>query len=220
MVAVQPEWKTTADEIWAMLKENARQMEETDRRMKAMSEETDRRMKAMSEETDRRMKETDRRMKETDRQMKETDKRVGEITGRLGDMVEHMVVPNLVAKFQKLNFTFTRVSRDVKITDGQNRTLAEIDAFLENGGEVMAVEIKTKTKISDIDDHVERMKKLRLYADAHDDKRKYLGAVAGVVFDDSVKNYALRNGFYVLEPSGETFIITCPKDKGYTSKEW
>jgi hypothetical protein len=186
-----PEWKTSVDEIWAMFRE-----------------------------TDRRFKETDKQMKETAKRMKETDKRVGEITGRLGDIVEHMVVPNLVEKFRKLKFTFTRVSRDTKITDKENRVIAEIDAFLEDGDKVVAVEIKTKPKTSDVDDHVERMEKLRVYADERNDKRKYLGAIAGAVFDESVKTYALRNGFYVLEPSGETFIITEPSDKGYTAKAW
>ena len=84
----------------------------------------------------------------------------------------------------------------------------------------MVVEIKSKPKTDDINDHVERMNKLRSYADLRGDKRKYLGAVAGVVFADSVKTYALKNGFYVLEPSGETFAITCPEDKGYAPKEW
>jgi hypothetical protein len=96
----------------------------------------------------------------------------------------------------------------------------EIDAFLENGEKAMVVEIKTKPKISDIDDHMERMEKRRVYADLHDDKRVYLGAVAGVVFGDSEKNYALKNGFYVLEPSGETFTITEPKAEGYSPREW
>ncbi|MDR3161372.1 MAG: hypothetical protein LBU28_07150, partial [Spirochaetaceae bacterium] len=64
------------------------------------------------------------------------------------------------------------------------------------------------------------MKKLRIYADLHQDRRGYLGAMAGVAFDDSVKNYALKNGFYVLEPSGETFTITEPKARGYTAQEW
>jgi hypothetical protein len=41
-----------------------------------------------------------------------------------------------------------------------------------------------------------------------------------VVFDKSVKNYALKNGFYVLEPSGETFTITEPKAGGYSPREW
>jgi hypothetical protein len=44
--------------------------------------------------------------------------------------------------------------------------------------------------------------------------------VAGVVFGDSEKNYALKNGLYVLEPSGETFTITEPKAGGYSPREW
>ncbi|MDR2797906.1 MAG: hypothetical protein LBB80_06150 [Treponema sp.] len=185
----------TFEKVWASLMELKESQRETDRQIKAMSA-------------------------ETDRQMRETDKRIGEITNRFGDMVEHMVVPNLVAKFQELDFTFTRVSRDIKIADEQNRVFLEVDAFLENGDKVMIVEIKTKPNTSDINDHVERMKKLRSYADVHHDRQTYLGAVAGVVISDSVKTYAFKNGFYVLEPSGETFTITEPKAQGYTPKEW
>jgi hypothetical protein len=158
-------------------------------------------------------------MKETDRKMQETDKRVGEISNRFGDIVEHMVIPNLVAKFQDLGFTFTR-SGNLKITDKEHGIFMEIDALLENGDKAMVVEIKTKPKIDDINDHLERMKKMRVHADLRNDKRTYLGAVAGVVFEDGVKNYALKNGFYVLEPSGETFTITEPKSEGFTPREW
>jgi hypothetical protein len=189
---------------------------ETDRILKETAQE----IKAMSAETDRMFKETDRKIKETAQQIKETDKRVGEITNRFGDMVEHLVVPNLVAKFRELDFTFTKVSKDTKITDEHNRVLAEVDAFLENGDKVMVVEIKTKPTISDINDQVKRMKKLRSYADVRKDTRLYLGALAGVVISDSVKTYALKKGFYVLEPSGETFTVTEPQAHGYTPREW
>jgi hypothetical protein len=47
----------------------------------------------------------------------------------------------------------------------------------------------------------------------------YLGAVAGVVFSESEKNYAMKNGFYVIEPSGDTFTITKPEGK-YHPREW
>jgi hypothetical protein len=181
----------------------------------AMFQETDRKMR----ETAQQMKETDLKMQETDRIVKETSRLVGKITNSFGDIVEHMLLPNLVSKFQDLGFTFTKAS-NVKITDKPHQIFMEIDAFLENGETAMSVEIKTKPKIGDIDEHIERMEKLRIYADLHDDKRVYLGAVAGVVFGDSVKNYALRNGFYVLEPSGETFTITEPKSKGYSPREW
>jgi len=58
---------------------------------------------------------------------------------------------------------------------------------------------------------------MRKYADLHGDKRAFLGAVAGVVIPENVKEPALNNGFFVIEPSGETFNITPPYGK---PKEW
>jgi hypothetical protein len=63
------------------------------------------------------------------------------------------------------------------------------------------------------------MEKLRQYADLHNDKRVYLGAMAGVVFGESEKVSALNRGFYVVEPSGDTFNITEPKG-AYHPHEW
>jgi hypothetical protein len=52
------------------------------------------------------------------------------------------------------------------------------------------------------------MKTLGVYADAHNDQRDYLGAIAGETVRDDVKTYALKQGFYVLEQSGDTVNIT------------
>jgi hypothetical protein len=41
-------------------------------------------------------------------------------------------------------------------------------------------------------------------------KRMYLGAVAGEVFHERERSYALKSGFYVIEPSGDTVAITAP----------
>jgi hypothetical protein len=161
---------------------------------------------------------TNEQMKETGRQMKETDRRLGELTNRFGDMVEYMVLPNLVAKFEELDFTFTKANR-TEIKDREHNIFTEVDALLENGDKVMVVEIKAKPTIDDINDHIKRMEKLRAYADLHDDKRVYLGAVAGVVFSESEKTYAFKKGFYVIEPSGDTFNIIPPEGK-YYPHEW
>jgi hypothetical protein len=61
--------------------------------------------------------------------------------------------------------------------------------------------------------------KMHKYADLHGDKRSFLGAVTGVVMTPNVKDYALRQGFFVVEPSGETFTITEPKGD-YSPREW
>jgi hypothetical protein len=132
-------------------------------------------------------------------------------------MVEYMVLPNLVDKFHELGFEFTKAYPEAEIKDKKNNILAEIDITLENGDKVMIVEVKSKPNIQDVKDHIERMKMVRLHADLHGDKRKYLGAVAGMVIKDNVQDFILKTGFYLIEPSGETFKIIPPLDK---PKEW
>jgi hypothetical protein len=89
--------------------------------------------------------------------------------------------------------------------------------MLENGDKAMLVEVKTKPTTEHIQEHIERLEKMRKYADLHDDKRTFLGAVAGVVMTPNVKEYALKQGFFVIEPSGDTFNITSPRGQ---PKEW
>jgi hypothetical protein len=211
------ELRKSQEETAQQLKETARRQAETERQIKERQAETERLMKERHEETERliqeitrRQAETDRQMKETDRQMKETDKRLGGIANRFGEVVEYMVRPNLAAKFEELGFAFTK-SYPVEIADRKHNIFVDVDAVLENGDTVMIVEMKNKPNNKDIDDHIERMEKMRKHADLHNDKRKYLGAMAGVVFSESAKTYALKKGFYVIEPSGETFVITEPR---------
>ncbi|MDR2607738.1 MAG: hypothetical protein LBC57_05035 [Treponema sp.] len=200
----------TFEKVWASIQSLMESQKETDRQIQA----TNRQM----QETDRLIQATDRQMQETDRQMQETYKRIGELGNRFGDMVEYMVLPNLLVKFEELGFTFTKANR-TEIKDREHNIFLEVDALLENGDKVMAVEIKSKPNIDDIHDHIERMEKLRKYADLHNDKRVYLGAIAGVVFGDSEKIYTLKKGLYVIEPSGDTFNIIEPKGK-YHPHEW
>lgn len=156
-------------------------------------------------------------IKDIAKMQEETGKQIGKLGGRFGEMVEYMVMPNLVDKFGELGFVFTKAYPDAEIKDRKNNIVAEVDITLENGDKVMIVEVKSKPIISDIKDHVKRMGKVRLHADLHDDKRKYLGAVAGMVIKDNVRDFIAKNGFYLVEPSGETFNITPPDGK---PKEW
>ncbi|MDR1239122.1 MAG: hypothetical protein LBK27_03335 [Treponema sp.] len=214
-VIMDPNDPPAFEKVWAVLQAAGERIDRLAREADRWQEEADRRQ----EEIDRRREEADRRREEIDRQMKETDKRVGELTNRFGDMVEHMVVPNLVSKFRALNFKFEQSSKDVVIRDEENGLFAEIDIFLQNGDKVMVVEIKATPATKDVDEHIERMELLRKYADLHKDFRKYRGAIAGVVFADSVRTYALKHGFYVVVPSGDTFDIIEPEGK-YHVKEW
>ena len=170
-------------------------------------------------ETRRRMKETDRQMKETDRQMKETDRRLGLYDNRYGKMLEHMVQPNLVKGFRKLGFNVTKAHQNTRITDEDDKIITEIDFTLEDGNKVILVEVKSKLTIEDIADHVARMVKVKNIANQHEDRRIYLGAIAGLIINDKEREYALKQGFYVIQPSGNTFAITVPEG-AYSPKEW
>jgi len=155
--------------------------------------------------------------KETDRQMKEYNKRFGEFTRRFGEVVEYMIAPNLLKKFREYGFKFHEAMSDRVFSDDDNDISFEVDIFLQNGDKAMLVEVKTKLTTEDVKDHIVRLEKMRVYADLHSDKRTFLGAVAGVVMTSNVKKYALEQGFYVIEPSGETFNIIPPSGK---PKEW
>jgi hypothetical protein len=187
----------TFEKVWAMFQETGRRMQETERSMK----------------------ETDRRMQETDRRMKETDRKIGELSNRFGELAEHLVAPNIKEKFNALQYSFDKISQNVDISDEQDRfSGAEIDVLLENGEIAIAVEVKAKPNYRDVDRHGERMEVLRRWADRHNDKRKFLGAVAGAIMPKEVRNYTLKAGFYVIEQTGDTVRISVPK--GFTPREW
>jgi hypothetical protein len=189
----------TFESVWAALQETDRIIKENARRQ---------------EETARRMEET---KKETDRQMKEYNKRFGDFTRRFGEVVEYMIAPNLCDKFLELGYNFPQSHSGTRVEDHINKIYFEIDVKLENGDKAMLVEVKTKLTTEHINEHIERLEKMRNYADLHGDKRSFLGAVAGVVMTSNVKDYALKQGFFVVEPSGETFYITPPDNN---PKEW
>ena len=183
---------------------------------------------AMMQETDRIIKENAKGMaelresqKETERIIKESgievDRRIGSLTNLFGDFTVGMVIPKISEKFMDIGLDFPRANPNVMVNDKKNNLSFEIDIMLENGDKAMLVEVKTKLTEERINKHIERLEKMRRYANIHGDKRTFLGAVAGFAITDEVREIALREGFYLIEPDGENFNITSPNDK---PKEW
>ena len=210
------------EKVWASLQETgrllreqaqefARQTKEADRKF----QETERLLKEQAQETERLLKEQAR---ETDRRMQETDRKISKLGSRIGDLVEELIVPNILEKFNKLGYAFGKVAPRVRYQDSRGIYVAEVDILLENGDAILAVEVKTQLTDADVRDHLKRMEKLRLYADGHGDRRKLLGAVAGAIASEDVKTFAARSGFFVLEQSGDTVRISVPE--GFKPREW
>jgi hypothetical protein len=177
---------------------------------------------AMFQETDRQFQETDRQFKETDQRIeksqKETQKIVSELGQKFGSVIEHMFIPNLHSKFHQFGYAFGKSSGNVLIQDRVHQIYVQVDVFLENGDCAMAVEIKTQPNNHDILDHVERMEKLRQWADLHNDHRKLYGAVAGAIIPDNVRDFTLKQGLYVIEQSGDMVNVIAPE--GIKVRAW
>jgi len=201
--------QTTYDTVLATLDRITKKQEELAESHKELTE--------SQKETALQMKENAKRQEETDRQMKEYNKRFGDFTNRFGEIVEYMVAPGLQEKFRELGYVFERVASNSRFDDNKNNIKFQVDIMLENGSKAMLVEVKSKLTTEDVKEHIERMGKMRSYADLRDDKRTFIGALAGVVITPNVKEFALDKGFFVIEPSGETFNITAPCAN---PKEW
>ena len=219
---VVEQWKEQQKEQRKEREERQREIEEQRRefeeRRKEFEERRKERQREFEEQRKERQREIEALQKETARQMKETDRKIGELGNRFGELAEHLVVPSIKEKFNELGFTFEQISQDIQITDAKGNFLAEIDILLENGGIVIAVEVKSKPDYKDIDAHIERMEVLRRRADARGDGRKFQGAIAGAIMKAEVSKYAHKAGFYVIEQSGDTVKINIPN--GFKPREW
>ena len=176
---------------------------------------------AVLQEVSEKHKEIAEEQKETERVMKENavdfNRRLGAYINLFGEVTESMLAQNLCKKFTEFALDFPRANPNVYVNDKVNKIYLEIDVMLENGDKAMLVEVKTKLTIERINNHINRLEKMRKYADLRGDKRTFLGAVAGVVVTDEARRYALDQGFYLIEPSGEDINITPPNGK---PKEW
>jgi hypothetical protein len=187
--------KVTLDDVWATINEigkaHAKAYEENEAFRKAMR-------KAHAE---------------TEAALKEAQRIVGDLGNKFGDEAEHTLIPGLPEKFKQFGFDFGAISRNRKVNNDKHNIHAEVDAFLENGTQAMAVEVKAKLQKADVDDHIRRMEKLRKYADLFGDRREFFGALAATIVRDKERDYALEKGFYVIEPSGEDVKVTKPNSK-------
>jgi hypothetical protein len=189
----------TFESVWASFQESRKEMQEFGKKMEELRES---------------QKETARLLKEY---AEDNNKRIGALTNLFGDLTEGMIAPKICEKFNEFGFSFLKAGPNPSYTDKANDISFEVDIMLENSDKAMLIEVKTKLTEERIDKHILRLEKMRKYANLHGDKRTFLGAVAGIVVTDKIKNYALSKGLYFIEYAGETFYITPPGDE---PREW
>jgi len=66
---------------------------------------------------------------------------------------------------------------------------------------------------NDVREHQERLQKFRLVADVKNDKRQFIATVGGGVVRRNVQEFALKQGMFVVQQSGENVEILVPEGK-------
>ena len=184
---------TMADDIWAILRELAQSQKETDKKFQ----------------------ETDKKFQETDRKIKEVTGNIGKLGNRLGEFIEDAVRPAVVRLFRQRGIDVHEVHPNVSSQRAGEGV--EIDVLVVNDVEIVAIECKSKLSVDDVNEHVERLAKIKRLLPSYADKR-VLGAVAAMVIDDSVAQYAYRKGLYVIGQSGDHLEIR--NAVGFVAKNW
>ena len=192
MSTLQP----TYDDILSLLHEITLRSQETDRQIKEVAEQ--------SKETEKRFKETDRQFKETDRKIKEVTTSIGKLGNRLGDFIEDAVRPVAVRLFKERGIEVHEVYQNVTMQrDGEG---LEIDLLVVNDGEAVGVECKSNLKVDDVNEHLERLAKLKRLSPKYR-HYKLMGALAAMVIPDNVARYAMSKGLFVIGQSGERMTM-------------
>ena len=158
-------------------------------------------------ETDLKFKETDKQIQEMIREAKVVSTSVGRLGNRLGEFVEEAVRPAAVRLFQQCGIDVHEVQQNISVKrDGE---ALEIDLLVVNDLDTVAIECKSNLSIDDINEHLERLAKIKRMIPRYKAHR-ILGAVAGMVIPDNVAAYAIKKGLYVIAQNGGHLDLANP----------
>ena len=212
--------------------EQGKRMDEQGKRLDAVCERLDdqgKRLDTVCERLDDQGKRLDTVCERLDEQGKRMDKvldelrvnnhRVGDLSNKVGRIVEKIVLPGIVDKFNEKGFKFDTVSANVEfLNEKKNGKLAELDALLENGKFVIAVETKTELTIKDVNTYMKRLQALRKISRFKG--KKIYGAFSTAIAEQKSINYALSKGFYVLQQPDVMAVRIIDFPKGHSAKAW
>ena len=205
--AEESERKAEEQRLEDKRKDEAQRLED-----KRKAEEAERKAEERRAENERFFKE---RQQEMDRRFKRVDDQLGKLGNRLGEFVEGLVKPAVVRLFRERGIEVHEVYPEVEVSRADGGI--EIDLLVVNDTEAVLVEVKSKLKEGDVNDHLKRLAKFKRLLPRYADVNA-MGAVAAMVIPESVARYAERQGFFVLAQSGDDVVII--NDAQFQPKTW
>jgi len=164
-------------------------------------------------------KELKRSRKLSEIEDKKLQKKIDGLSGAWGRFVAEMVRPKIVELFQEKGILIeTSLQSVLGYKDGQR--YYEIDLLLINTNIAVVVEIKSSLSVGDVNEHLERLEKIKEVSPKRIDLSgvTIYGAVAGMIVEGEADKYAYKKGLYVLCQKGN--IVEIANDDKFKPKEW
>ena len=192
-------------------RESQQAFEERQRAFEQYRQAAEQEMAELRKQSDR----TDQQIEKLVVQVSQTNKQVGGLTSRWGEFVENLIKPAAARLFQEKG-------RDVHLTalrvTGQDQQGSiEIDILVENATEVVAIEVKSHLEVRDVKRFLQTLERFKKAFPKHKNDKLY-GAVAGIKIDERVNEYAIQEGLFLIQPTGDSVIIANSHD--FKPKAW
>jgi hypothetical protein len=190
---IMPENTVTLDDIFALFRESEQQLKETRQIFKENQQAFEERHRIAEQE-----------MAALRKQVEQTNKQVGGLTSRWGEFVENMIKPAAARIFREqgidVHYTAMRVKGD------DERGSMEIDILVENGNEIVAIEVKSHLEVRNVKRFLQTLERFKEAFPKYQNYKLY-GAVAGIKIDEKADEYATQEGLFLIEPAGDSVII-------------
>lgn len=210
------------ESVWMMFQQSERNFQESVKFMNQKFAETDEQFK----ETDKQFKETGKQFKETDKQFKEiaqrfkqTDQLINNLSGlftsQWGRLVESMVEGAVVRLLNEagieVHYTIERARGCVA---GEN---FEFDILALNMHVLVAIEVKTTLRPSDVKDFVKKMKKFKIYMPTYS-QHKVLAGMAFLSAHSGAEIQAQKAGLFLIKAANDSAALLNPQ--GFEAREF
>jgi len=146
------------------------------------------------------------------------NKWIGHFGTNIGTLVELTLLPGIRKKMTEFGHEFDSLAPRKQYYRKDGKMLAEVDLFLENGVEVMAVEVKTQFNKPEVEYHENRLKLLRKHDAERLKDKAILGAIAGLSIDKDAEELASQLGMYVIKMVEDDKNITVIEPTGKIGK--
>ena len=223
MKSVEKDLIPTPGEIWKILKETNRLLQqsrlETDRLLRESKQENDR----LKQENDRRKQETDRKIQENDRLLQKSQKKlekmieenkvyIQKIDSRWGNQWGRLMEALMKGSLLKLlNQKGIKAIKVVPNYEGQWEDLdREYDLVAINSQEMVVVETKSHLKKGHVDDFLKELASFKKFCPEFKHLKAY-GGVACLRSSKEVRGYAESEGLFVFRVQGNNNAILANK---------